>query len=145
MRKPLIFGLAFGFAAFASLSPRAESHDLRWEVLAEDERAIIDRLAADFYEDALRRSQTAVIEDRTSELYTKASPVERARFRMERRNEWRSMTDAQREALKNAKRPSYRNLTEEQKAPFRRIAFDKLGAAGAIDPDALASAFKNDI
>lgn len=147
MRRPLTFGLFFGLAAFGSLSPNAHSEtiDMRWEVLAESEKAIIDRLAADFYEDSLRQSQASAIESHTSDLYVRATPVERARYRDERRAAWEQMSDADRQILRNAKRPTYRNLTEAQKQPFRTIALDNLGAAGILDREALADALKNDI
>ncbi|MGE0410148.1 MAG: DUF3106 domain-containing protein, partial [Amphiplicatus sp.] len=119
--------------------------DMRFEVLAEDERALIDRLAADFYEETLRQSQANAIESHTSEIYAQAAPAERARFRAERRAAWKRMTPAQRAALADTKHPAYRNLTEQQKAPFRSIALDELGAAGALDREALAHALRNDI
>ncbi len=133
---------------FASFTPQAGAQtgvDTRWEVLASGERRIIDRVAAQFYEEELRYAQSSEIEAHTSELYADASPAARDRFRSERRASWNEMTDAQRRALRGAKRPSYRNLTEAQKAPFRRHAIDQLGAAGAIDQDALAAALRKDI
>lgn len=126
-----------------SIAPRAQ--DMRWEVLGPEERTFIDRLAADFYEDSLRSSQAQAIEARTSEIYANAAPADRAHFRQQRRKDWREMTPSQREALRGAKRPAYRNLAEEQKAPFRSIALDKLGAAGALDAEALAAALSKDI
>jgi len=147
VRRPLLFGVFFGLAAFGSLSPSAHGQtiDMRWEVLAADEKALIDRLAADFYEESLRQSQAAAIESHTSELYQRATPVERARFREERRAAWEEMAPTERQKLRDAKRPTYRNLTEAQKAPFRAIALDNLGAAGVLDQEALADALKNDI
>lgn len=143
MRRPLTFILFFTLGMFASIAPRAQ--DMRWEVLDPDERAFIDRLAADFYEDSLRRSQAQAIEARTSRIYAGAAPVDRARFRDLRREGWREMTPSQRRALRGVKRPAYRNLAEEQKTPFRSIALDKLGAAGALDAEALSAALSKDI
>lgn len=134
-------------ATFASLSPEAHAQviDMRFEVLAADEKALIDLLAADFYEDSLRQSQASAIEKHTSEIYQGATPAERAAFRDERRANWQGLSDEDRAALRDAKRPSFKNLTNAQKAPFRSIALDKLGAAGALDPAALSEALKNDI
>ena len=143
--KPLTFGLAFGLAMFASIGPRAQTADLRWEVLADDEKQIIDRVAADFYEESLRQSQAEAIESHTSEIYASGSDEQRDEFRNERRSEWQAMTPVERASLREAKRPLFRNLTEEQKAPFRRHALDRLGGVGALDADAIADALKNDI
>lgn len=119
--------------------------DLRWEVMAGDEKAIIDRLAADFFEESLRGAQASAIERRTAEIYAKSPPAERSRFRAERRAEWEAMDPAARASLHDAKRPLFRNLTEEQKAPFRRHALDQLRNAGAIDQNALTEALSKEI
>lgn len=118
---------------------------MRFEVLAADEKALIDLLAADFYEDSLRQSQSGAIEKRTSEIYQSATPAERSAFRDERRANWEDMTQSDRVSLRDAKYPTFKNLTETQKLPFRSIALDKLGAAGALDETALSDALKNDI
>lgn len=133
---------------FLSLAPPADAQtgvDMRWEVLSKSERAIIDRLAAQFYEESLRYAQSSQIEAHTSELYVHATPAERARFREQRRSSWNEMNESQRHALRGVKRPTFRNLTESQKAPFRRYAIDQLDAAGAIDESAMAAALRNDI
>lgn len=147
MSRPLTFGVIVGMAAFATLSPEAHAQtaDMRFEVLAADEKALVDLLAADFYQDSLRQSQASAIERHTSEIYQSATPAARAAFRDERRASWQGMPESDRAALRDAKRPAFRNLTEAQKAPFRSIALDKLGAAGALDPAALSDALKNDI
>lgn len=139
--------MALGLASLSTFAPeaRAQIIDMRWEALAPDEKAIIDLLAADFYEKSLRQSQAIAIEAHTSELYAAATPAERAHFRAERRASWEEMTAQERSALHDVKRPSYKNLADEQKAPFRSIALNKLKAAGAIDEDALAEALRNDI
>jgi hypothetical protein len=131
-----------------SVSPRAESplaQDARFEVLAPEERLLIDRIAADFYERAMRRAQTEAIEDNTAEAYRRADAETRAQFRDERRAAWRAMSERKKDGLKAAKRPLYDNLTEDQKAPFRRHAINRLDAAGAIDDAALASALQSEI
>lgn len=147
MRRPLTFGVIFGMATFLSFAPdaHAQTADMRWEALSESERGLIDRLAADFYEDGLRQAQSDAIETRTNEIYREAQPADRARYREDRRSDWEAMSDAQRGSLRGVKRPVYRNLTEEQKAPFRRGALDRLGGAGALDADAIADTLKNDI
>jgi hypothetical protein len=55
------------------------------------------------------------------------------------------MNEAERESLRNVETPSFNNLTEEQKSPFRTIALDKLEAEGALDGDALTVALSRDI
>jgi hypothetical protein len=119
--------------------------DMRYEVLAPDEKAIVDRMAAEFFEDELRPSQSYAIERKTAELYVGAAPAERARILQERRRAWDEMSGEQREALKHAARPSFSNLAEEQKTPYRSIALDRLEAEGAIDADALLAALKGDV
>lgn len=147
MLKRSIIGAAAGLAIAASLAPTASAQalDLRWEALSSDERAIIDRLAADFYEHELRYAQSSTIEQHTSELYAQATPTDRAAFRADRRAAWLGMEDAERDGLRGAKRPAFDNLAEAQKSPFRQYALDQLGAAGAIDYDALAAALRNDV
>lgn len=145
VRRPLIFGIIFGLALFGSSAPRAQQTDLRWEVMADGEKAIVDRLAADFYEQSLRQSQADAIERHTAEIYAEASPGERARFRARRRAQWEAMDEAERASLHSVERPLFRNLTEEQKTPFRQYALDRLSGVGAIDRDALATALRNDI
>ena len=148
MRRPGLFSFIFLAATLLSVSPRAQSvtaQDVRYEVLATGERAIIDRIAADFYEKDLRQTQSEAIEDATTAAYLAGSNEDRAAFRDERRSEWREMTDGARAALRSAKHPTYSNLTDEQKAPFRRHAIDRLSAAGAIDENVLAEALLGDI
>jgi len=151
LRRPVIFGAILGLTFFMSVSPDAHARDrsgggeVRWDLLSPDEHRIIDRIAADFYEETLRQAQSGAIEDQTSEIYRTSSPEERARFRAMRRIDFRSMNDRQKEALRGVKRPAYRNLTENQKTPFRRHAIDQLGAADAIDANALAQAFGGEI
>lgn len=145
MRRPVTFGVVFGLVMFASFAPRAQTADLRWEVMASDEQRIVDRLAADFYEESLRQTQVDAIERHTSEIYAGETPAGRARFRADRRAEWEAMNEAERASLHGAKHPLFRNLTEAQKAPFRRHALDRLRGAGALDREALTAALQNDI
>ena len=141
----LVVAVAAGLLAFSGLGAHAQEADLRFEALAPDERAIIDRLAADFYENELRYAQSSLIEQRTAQLYAQGSPDRRAAFRASRRDAWRELSEAERARLRDAKRPEFHNLTDAQKAPFRRHALDQLGAGGALDPDALRAAFANDV
>jgi hypothetical protein len=156
VRRPATFGAAFLAALFLTVSPRAEplgphdgaaprAQDVRFEVLAPEEKAIIDRIAADFFEKDLRPAQTRAIEDATAARYRRASSKERAAIRAERRAAWRAMPEARRAALMNAAEPRYDNLSPDQRAPFRRHAINRLSGAGAIDADALADALDDDI
>lgn len=90
---------------------------------------MVDRLAADFFERALRLSQSRRIEAATAELYLAGSPEHRFHFRQERRRHWRAMPDHERAALRGVKWPHYSNLAETQKSPFRQRALETLGAA----------------
>lgn len=134
-------------AAFLFAAPlaHAQIEDVRWEVLAPDERQIVDLLAADFYEDSLRLAQSRAIEAHTAELYVEANAEGRAKFRAAREAAWRAMTPQERKSLRDADRPAYANLTDDQKAPFRKIALDKLDASGAIDKKALVLALRHEI
>lgn len=133
----------------AAVSPAAVAqpgwYDPRWEALSPSERVIIDRVAADFYEDSLRSAQSANIEATTSRLYQGSPPSERDRFREQRRADWRAMAPAERDALRGVTRPAFRNLAETQKAPFRSYAIDQLTAAGAVDQNALYQAMPNEV
>lgn len=119
------------------------SDDPRWSVLSPSERVIIDRVAADFYEAQLRQQQAVAIERQTSERYRSAA--DRTQFRDERRAAYQDMTPAQRDALRGVKRPAFRHLSEEQKAPFRAYALDQLTAAGAVDQQAIEQAWANEV
>ncbi len=119
--------------------------DISWHVLADYEKAIIDQMASDFFEKSLRLSQSREIEAVTPAIYRSLAPADRARFRAERRLAWRDMSDGQRQALRGVTRPSYDNLAEVQKLPFRRNAVSVLSASGAIDPKALNAALKREI
>ena len=71
MRRLLLSGLFCGLAITAVPAALAQSlvippdaTDARWEALAPGERAMVDRLAADFYESDLRLAQSRQIEAR---------------------------------------------------------------------------------
>lgn len=147
MRRPMTFGIVFGIVTFMSFGPGAQAFgsDPRWDAMAPADQALIDRLAAQFYESELRQAQSDAIEQRTSEIYAESAGDEREQFREDRRAAWQAMSEIERASLRGVKRPAYRNLTEEQKAPFRQHAIDQLGGAGAVDRDALADAIRNDI
>ena len=154
LRRPLTFGVFFGLATFLSVNVEVGAQepaslvavdDLHWNVLADDEKQIIERMAAAFYEETLRHAQSSAIEAQTASIYASGDEEARARFVKDRRTRWRQMNEAERQALRNAKTPQYGNLTEGQKAPFRRHALDQLGAKGAINEDALATALRSEI
>lgn len=154
LRRPLVFGVVFGLTTFLSVnvSVQAEDrssvmrgYDVRWEALAPDEKAMVDRMAADFYQDTLRHAQASAIEENTLRSYLALDPVERAEFRSERRKQWREMSEEQRQALRNSETPNFYNLTEEQKRPFRSHALDMLGGQGALNESALQSAMRHEV
>lgn len=154
LRKVLTFGVFFGLGLFASIDIRAQEAvapqsaafaDMRWEALSDDERTIVDRLAADFYEDSLRYSQASAIEAHTAELYSSLPEKDRSAFREERQAQWNAMSEAERRSFRGVERPRFDNLAEAQKMPFRKYALDRLDAAGAIDKDALLDALRDDI
>ena len=108
--------------------------------------AIVDLMAADFYENTLRRAQSFKIEAQTSLNYRNLPENERQLFRSNRREIWRALTDDQRQTLRGVKHPQYINLSEPQKDPFRKIALDQL--LGADEPQTAQpqlSASGNDI
>ena len=112
----------------------------RWEALSPSEQTMVDRMAASFYESELRLAQSRQIEASTSSIYTAMSEDERAEFRDARRGEWRSMRPEERAALRNVKLPAYSNLTDAQKAPFRRIAINRLAPEPSQeDPEQLSA------
>lgn len=108
--------------------------------------AIIDLMAADFYENSLRLAQTFKIEAQTAADYQYLPEDQRQLFRSKRRDIWRALSDEQRQTLRGVKRPQFLNLSENQKDPFRKIAFDRL--TGAPRPETVQaqwSASENEI
>lgn len=101
-----------------------------------NQEALVDRMATDFYENALRHSQALRVQKATAQSYLAMGEEDRAQFREQRRAAWRMMSQGQRQSLRNTKTPRYLLLTEAQKQPFRDIALDQLTASGAraIDP-----------
>jgi len=158
LRRPLLFGVVFGLTTFLSInisvhageSPDGrlammQGADIRWETLADDEKNMVDRMAADFFQKTLRHSQASTIEENTLQSYLELDREGRAAFRTERRKRWQAMSAAQRQALRNADTPSFYNLTEQQKRPFRRHALDTLGGQGALNESALQSALRHEV
>jgi hypothetical protein len=96
-----------------------------------NQEALVDRMATDFYENALRHSQALRVQKATAETYQAMGEEDRAQFREQRRVAWRMMSEGQRQSLRNTKTPRYLLLSEEQKQPFRNIALDQLTASGA--------------
>lgn len=152
VRRPLLFGVIFSLVLFGSLranagepGERAHPADISWHALADYEKAIIDRMAADFFEKSLRLSQTRQIEAATPAIYRSLSPHGQAQFRAERRRLWRNMPDRRRQALRGVTRPDFDNLAEIQKLPFRQNAVNLLNASGAINANALTAALRREI
>lgn len=141
MRRPLISSFSFAFAFFGSLNAEAAdpaAYAAPDKALAADELALVDRLAADFFEGSLRYAQSSRIEAQTATLYRLLSPGEKADFRGYRRLIWRALSEPEKRAFRGGvKRPLYAHLTEEQKSPFRRIAYQQL-----IGPAAPAEAIR---
>lgn len=136
MRKSLFFG-ALALALGGALSaPAAAQRALAPENAAIDrsglptleagEMRLADRLAADFFENDLRLSQSRRIEAETVNEYLSLSLDARETFRDERRRFLRSLSHEQRLALRNVKTPAYNNLSEDQKERFRRDALSRL-------------------
>lgn len=152
MRRPLLFGVIFSLVLFGSLRANAGEADrisapadISWHVLADYEKAIIDQMAAAFFEKSLRLAQSRQIEAATPAIYRSLAPQDQARFRAERRLMWRNMSDRQRRNLRGVIRPEFDNLTETQKLPFRQNAVSQLSASGAINTTALTAALKQEI
>lgn len=98
---------------------------------------LVDALAAEFFEEHLRLSQSRLIEAETAKRYLSLDASEKARFRAERKQRWREMSANQKSALRGVKRPSFANLDSSQKQTFRRIASETLGAAASGDRSSL--------
>ena len=152
MRRPFLFGVIFSLVLFGSLrvnagepGESAARFDISWHVLADYEKAIIDQMAADFFEKSLRLSQTRQIEATTPAIYRSLARHDQARFRAERRLLWRKMSDRKRQALRGVTRPDFDNLAEIQKLPFRQNAVRLLSASGAINATALTAALRHEI
>ena len=127
VRKPFLFFFVFSACFCGSFSSHAIAGDARWLTLAPSEQALVDRVAADIYEAAITRPDARALETQTSQQYATGAPVDRARFREFRRDAWRTMDQSQQAALKSAKKPRYENLSNAQRAHFRREAMDSLG------------------
>ncbi|WP_425409093.1 hypothetical protein [Hyphococcus sp.] len=89
---------------------------------------LMDAIAAEFYENRLRLSQSRRIEAATADHYLSLTVAERSRFRAYRRDLWDRMSAEEKAALRGAKQPRYFNLLESQKRIFRHIAAQELGA-----------------
>ncbi|MEL7489534.1 MAG: hypothetical protein AAGJ73_02355 [Pseudomonadota bacterium] len=129
MRKPFTFSLVLTLTLLLSFSSEALAGDARWLALSHDDRVFVDRVAADLYQSELKRPHARDIEAETSRSYARGAPVDRARFREQRRDDWRRLDRRTQARLRNAKKPAWRSLTDRQKAPFRRQAMDRLGVA----------------
>ena len=99
----------------------------RWSVLNQDQRKMVDLLAADFFNRSLTASQRGVIAGATADAYAKATPQEQRVFRQQRRAAWQKLTPVDKALGQAMPRPTYRSLTDSQKSPFRNIAIQELG------------------
>jgi hypothetical protein len=144
LRRLFLSSLVFSFTVFGSIHARADNgaalgnrlsaegyENARWRNLSTNEKIMLDRVAANFFEANLRLTQSRQIEASTAGIYVALTENERTMFREERRRTWRAMRDDERNALRNVKLPAYSNLTEGQKAPFRQIALDQLAPESA--------------
>ncbi|MBL4620514.1 MAG: hypothetical protein JKX88_10515 [Marinicaulis sp.] len=118
-----------------------EYQNAMWDNYSTNEKLMLDRVAADFYQASLRLSQTRKIEAATADIYLAKSPEERAVFREERQRIWNAMSEDQRRGSRNVKLPVFSNLTEAQKTPFRQIARDQLTPASPSQETYEASAY----
>ncbi len=110
--------------ASANSSPMVTA---RWSVLNQDQRKMVDLLAADFFNRSLTASQRGVIAGATADAYAKATPQEQRVFRQQRRAAWQKLTPVDKALDQAMPRPTYRSLTDSQKRPFRDIAIQELG------------------
>jgi len=113
----ILLALQFGLAASFGVAVAQEQS-------AVDTGAdiIVDLVAADFYETALRPSQSKRIEAETAKTYRNLSEQDRERFRQDREEQWGQLNAQDKNALRGAKTPQYHHLSEPQKAPFRAVA-----------------------
>ena len=115
-----------------ALAPENASLDRRGlPTLDAGELRLADRMAADFFENSLRLSQSRRIEAETLQYYLSLSSEEREAFRAERRRFYQSLTPDQRLALRNVKIPAYNNLAEHQKERFRETAVSALSSSSS--------------
>ncbi len=98
-----------------------------WETLDPAQKKVVELVAADFFQHELSSLQQNRIIDSQAGKYRTSSPETRDQMRHARRSEWSSRSDSERrEALLTAG-STYGVLTENQRAPFRLYAIEKLG------------------
>ncbi len=144
LRKLVVSGLFLSLTILVSQNALAQNDEVQrvsvpssgyrnaqWDNYSANEKVMLDRVAADFYQSSLRLAQSRAIEAATADTYLGKSPEERTAFREERRSIWNAMSDDQRRGSRNVKLPVFSNLTESQKTPFRQIALDQLAPATA--------------
>ena len=132
MFKSFLFSAVFGFTLFGSFGVTAHAQS-NVSATASDSggQFMVDRVAADFFENSMRQSQSKRVQAETAAIYQNMGEAERAAFRERRRAMWQAMSEAEKMSLRDAKTPRYLNLTEEQKRPFRDIAQSQLTGGGA--------------
>ncbi len=148
LRRSNVFSAALAFALCGALEAHAggvrgdgvqlqaaPSQRANVNLVSSQERGdiFVELLAADFFESDLRLAQSRQIEAETANLYLSLDSADRARFRAARKEHWRRMSADDRAGLRGVKLPRFANLDENQKAVFRRIAREELGAASAGD------------
>jgi hypothetical protein len=141
LRKPLLLGIIIGVglsigpvqASDAQISVPRDSMPVSfrtvailWDGLEHEQKAMVDLVAADFYDNQLSVRQRLNIAATTSDSYRNAAPRERNSIRKERRAYWQSLSEQDRQILSATVAPSYDHLSEAQKAPFRQFAIEKL-------------------
>lgn len=133
LRKSLFLGLVIGFASVFSLTQSAEAQTARvanalpvakvdqiWPVLDQQQRTMVDLLAADFFQNDLAEEQRLRIIASRAEAYRRASPEMRDQMRREGRRDWDHKGS-------DAAGMTFDRLSDRQKAPFRRQAIEELG------------------
>lgn len=90
--------------------------------------ALVDLVAADFFETQIAAEQATLLEAQTAAAYRSLADSRKAAFRAERRARWRALNECERARLRGVKRPAFLNLTTDQQAVFRALAADRLGA-----------------
>lgn len=100
------------------------------------EGAIVDAIAAQFFENELQSVQAYRIEAMTAQRYRKMTFSARQQFRADRRQQWNAMSIQQRNRLRQTPSPRFLNLTETQKSVFRQIAVRRVSGTDNINaPD----------
>ena len=146
LRTPLLLGTIIGFVSCFSFQASAQTLsgtgqtlptakvEIVWHNLDPNQKQMVDLLAADFFEKSLSVEQRLRIMSAGARNYVAGSADQRRAFREKRRQAWQQLSPDQRQGLARAASGSWYNLTEKQKAPFRRYAIDQLGIKPVARP-----------